>query len=119
MITVRETALGFERIGGNPVLLSLDGKRKARLRVILHPSWTDRERAEFGIFQAEPATIPDGKEQDGAPTFERQNGKVMQVIPMRDKPLPEEPKPTPLDDLRTDLEALAQRVTALEGVRQA
>lgn len=118
MIAVIETKTGFERISGNPTLDSLDGQVRAPLAVVLHDSWTAEERAKFGIFMVEPMAIPEGKERAGASTFQRQrDGSVVEVVPMKDKPLPREPEPTPLDDLRTDFEALAKRVAALEGAR--
>lgn len=110
MITVRETENGISRIAGNPTLTSLDGTRKARLAVIMHESWTDEERAEFGIYKAEPAAIPDGKEAAGAPTFQRKGDKVVQVIPLKDAP-----KATPKRDLIAEIDGLKARVTALEG----
>lgn len=116
MITVRKKEDGsFERISGNPVLLSLDGERKAPLRVILHPSWTAEDRAEFGIYQAEPAIIPEGKVRDGGEAFEMQGGKLVQIASVKDAPVSKVVKRVTNDELKAEIEALAQRVAALEA----
>lgn len=115
MITVIETKDGFEPIGGNPTLTSLDGECRAPLATILHPTWTAEDRAKFGIYTVEPAAIPAGKTAVGMPRYERDKaGEVIQVRDLQDEATPS-PRPNPMDDLRTDMEALAQRVAALEG----
>ena len=91
MIVVRKTETGFERIGGNPVINSLDGTRKSPLRTILHSSWTPEERAAYGIYIAKPFEAPDGKLLDGAESFEERDGVVSQVIPVKDV-VKEQPK---------------------------
>lgn len=40
-------------VSGNPVFTSLDGNVRAPLAVILEPSWSPEERANFGIYQIE------------------------------------------------------------------
>ena len=40
----------FMPLQGNPALVSLDGERRAPLRVLLSPSWTAEQRAEFGVY---------------------------------------------------------------------
>lgn len=40
-------------LSGNPLVESLDGTRRATLRTILHESWPDADRAEFGVYLVE------------------------------------------------------------------
>jgi hypothetical protein len=118
MIAVRETKPGvFEPIVGNPVLLSLDGKVKAPLLTILAPSWSEADRAKFGVYTVEPFVVPEGKQVTGLPRYEKVDGGIVQVGDLEDIPAPAEPLPNPLDELRSDLEALAARVLALEGAK--
>jgi hypothetical protein len=84
MITVRKTDDGFERIGGNPILLSRDGEVKARLRVVCHSSWEAKDRERFGIYQAEPFVCPDGKRTVGPERFESDGKVVRQVFDTED-----------------------------------
>lgn len=63
MITVKKVEDSFERISGNPTLKSLDGTRKARLAVIMHESWTDEERAEFGIYREQEFNVSDSNNE--------------------------------------------------------
>src|SRR5262245_47245596 len=93
MIPVRETDQGFEVLSGNPVLLSLDGKEKAPLAVLLHDSWSDQDRARFGVYLAEEFVVPEGKQRDGAPAYERRGGKVVEFVPVRDAEIAPEPTP--------------------------
>ena len=89
MITVRKTEDGFERVIGNPIITSLDGTRKAPLKVILHPSWSAADRAEYGIFQATPVAIPEGKRPAaGKPTYQQQRDEiVVEVVELEDIPI--------------------------------
>lgn len=114
MIPVRETKPGqFERITGNPTLKSLDGTRKAPLRTILHESWSAEERAAFGVYLVEPATIPQGKRAISDRRIERINGEVVEVMDLED--IPEPPKITMSDrDAVSLLRDLVRRVDALE-----
>lgn len=94
MIAVRETKDGsFERITGNPVLTSLDGKVRAPLAVIMHESWTVEDRARFGIYLVEPVAVPDGKRAKGSPTYQRQGDAVVEVVEVED--IPAAPESTP------------------------
>jgi hypothetical protein len=78
MIPVLESSRGvFARIGGNPTLTSLDGEVRAPLATILHASWSDADRAKFGIFLATPFNAPAGKVTVGRPHYER-NGDAVQ-----------------------------------------
>lgn len=88
MILVRETSPGvFEPVFDN-VLLSLDGTEQAPLPVLMHESWTDADRARFGVIRAEPAVVPEGKRAVGAPTYQKVKGKVVQVFAIEDVPPP-------------------------------
>ena len=87
MIPVRESLSGqFERLSGNPVLQSLDGAVRAPLAVLLHESWTDEDRAAFGVFLAEPFMPSPGKRACGAERFERIDGVVCQVFDTEEIP---------------------------------
>ena len=87
MIVVREDEDGaIARIGGNPVLSSRDGACKARLRVILHESWSAEERAAFGVHLVEPVGVPDGKRIDGAVSFTREGDRIVASAEFRDAP---------------------------------
>ncbi len=86
MIAVFETKDGFEPIGGNPTLTSLDGEVRAPLQTILHHSWTAEDRARFGIFVVDFLEVPEGKVAVGMPRYERnRNGAVVQVRDMEDE----------------------------------
>lgn len=50
MKPIKKIGRDIQALSGNPVVVSLDGKRKAPLKVILHPSWTPKERAAFGVY---------------------------------------------------------------------
>lgn len=118
MIAVIETKDGFEPIGGNPILNSLDGEERAPLAVVMHHSWTPADRARFGVYVVEPMAIPAGKVAVGMPRYERDGaGVVRQVRDLEDERAPGRRVPTELEDLRSDLEALARRVKALEDGR--
>lgn len=89
MIPVLETSPDvFERLTGNPILNSLDGNRRAPLQVILHASWTPAERAEFGVFLADPFVVPGGEQISGPCTIERQGEAVVEVCPTETIPTP-------------------------------
>lgn len=83
--TVAVLATGGEitRLAGNPTLTSLDGERRATLRTILHDSWTDGDRAAFGVYRVD-TTPPEGKRWTGA--FEDDDGAPVPVF---------EPSPPP------------------------
>lgn len=94
MIPVVETKDGFESISGNPVLDSLDGETKAPLLTILHESWTEKERAAYGVHLVESVSIPKGKDCIGGPRYERDRaGKVVEVRDMVDMPTPKRTTP--------------------------
>ena len=111
MIPVIEVLPGvFERAVGNPVLTSLDGDVVAPLQTILADSWTDEDRANFGVYMAEPFAEPQGKIAVGQPRYEEQAGKVVEVRDVADAP-----KPQPRRDVLAELDALAARVAAIEA----
>lgn len=117
MITVRKTESGFEPITGNPTLTSLDGARKAPLRVILHSSWTPQDRAQYGIYQVEPVEVPAGKRVTGEPTYELRGDRVVQTVSLEDA-LPAQVPPEKagrLAAMQKQLDALVERVAALEA----
>lgn len=76
----------FERLNGNPTLTSLDGEIRAPLRTILHESWTEQDRAAFGIYMVDTAP-PEGQRWTGA--FEDDDGTPVPVF----EPLPPPPVP--------------------------
>ena len=117
MIPVRETSPGvLEPLAGNPVLLSLDGQRKATLRTIMAPSWTAEARAKFGVHLVAPVVVPAGKAITGAPRYERRGATVVQVVDIVDAP-PAPQQPDRYDALAAEVAALAARVAALEAKR--
>lgn len=88
-ILVHETAPGvFERISGSRTLTSLDGEFRAPLRTIMHESWSAEERAAYGVFEAVPFVVPEGKVSVGSERFERDGGAVLQVFDVEDIPAP-------------------------------
>lgn len=116
MIPVRETSPGvFEPVEGNPVLFSLDGKVQAPLQTIMAPSWSAEDRAAFGVYAVELAPVPEGK-QSVSHTYAKQGDGVVMVRTLEDIP-PADPRPDPIDDLRSTVEALAARVLALERAK--
>lgn len=115
MITVRKTENGFEPISGNPTLKSLDGKRKAPLRTILHASWTAEDRAKFGVYRVDPVEIPDGKRAAGQPRYEQHGKQVVQIVDIEDAPQQPIAKLGKFTEMQDQLKALAERVAALEA----
>ena len=67
-------------------LESRDGKRVAPVGVVLHPSWTDEERAEFGVFLAVAADVAEGMIVT-ASRFERVDGQVLQRVEVAPAPI--------------------------------
>lgn len=76
-ITVLHDGETIERLIGNPTLTSLDGTRRAPLRTILHESWSDQQRAAFGVFLVD-VTPPEGQVWTGA--FEDHDGVPVAVF---------------------------------------
>lgn len=79
MITTIKTAKGYERLTGNPMLTSLDGKTRAPLRTILHASWSNKDRAAYGVYLAEPFKVPDGMRRTGEQGFAMSGGVLKEV----------------------------------------
>jgi hypothetical protein len=119
MIVVREAKDGtLERIAGNPVLLSLDGKEKAPLLTIMHESWNAADRARFGIFIAENFAMPDGMQADSPERFERGDDGVMrQVYDVAPIPTPGVQVGRTGFDLKVRVEALEAQVAQLIAER--
>lgn len=89
MIIVREDKDGtITPIGGNPVLTSLDGTRKATLRTILHASWSAEDRAAFGVQLVEPVAVPAGKRAIGETRFTKRDGRIIAEQDLADLPAP-------------------------------
>lgn len=63
-IAVIKTNEGYEQIWGSPTLDSLDGQRRAPLPIIMADSWTQPERAAFGVYIVD-TTPPNGKRWTG------------------------------------------------------
>jgi hypothetical protein len=107
MITVRETKSGtFERLVGNPTLLSLDGEVKAPLKTICSPTWTPADRAEFGVYLVEPFVVPEGMQEVGPRTYVKgSDGVVVEVATVEDIPAPPPDTRTP----EQKVEAMAAR----------
>jgi hypothetical protein len=79
---VREIETGvFEEIIGNPTVDSLDGETRATLETICHHSWTEAERAAFGIYMVDPAETLAGHEVLSR-SFQRIDGAVTEVLVM-------------------------------------
>ena len=88
MIPVRQNSGAYERIGGNPTLTRLDGEERAPLQTLLHESWTDEQRAAFGIYKAQPFSVPSGKRivPGAQESFALVDGVVKQVFAVEDIP---------------------------------
>jgi len=76
-VAVLATGGDFTRLIGNPTLTSLDGETRAPLRTILADSWTEQDRAAFGVFLVDTAP-PEGKRWTGA--FEDDDGVPVPVF---------------------------------------
>lgn len=85
MIAVLEISPGQFIPAPNEVS-SLDGERRAPIATVLAPSWTDEERAEFGVFLVEPAIPPTGQTVIGS-SFARIEGEVRQVFETEPRPV--------------------------------
>lgn len=94
MITVLEDKEGIRRIFGNPTLDSLDGERRAPLLVIMHTSWTEQERAEFGVFAVPEFAPPEGMIAVGEVQFVRTERGIEAVCKVAKKPIIE---PVPVE----------------------
>lgn len=70
----------LSEISGNPTILRLDGQVNAPLVVLLQPSWTDAERAEYGIYIAVPFVVPDGYEISGVATYAFRDGSGNTIV---------------------------------------
>lgn len=81
-------------IVGNPTLTSLDGEIRAPLQTVLHESWTDQDRAAFGVHLVE-TNPPEGQRWTGA--FEDDDGTPVAAF---------EPLPPPT---KTDVDAERDR----------
>lgn len=60
MIVVIETNDGFKRLTNQTDFVTKDGERRASLSTILHESWSPSDRADFGIYLAQEAVVPNG-----------------------------------------------------------
>lgn len=105
-----------ERITGNPVITSLDGEALAPLQVILSDTWTDEDRAKFGIYIAEPFETPVGKVRVGSPQYRRLGNRVRELCTTEDAPESQPPQPSKYELLLAQVEALTKRIEALEKV---
>jgi hypothetical protein len=81
----------------------------------MHESWSEKERAAFGVYAVELSPVPDGK-QSVSHTYAKQGDGVVMVRTLEDIP-PADVLPDPIDDLRSTVEALAARVLALERAK--
>lgn len=87
MTWVRENPDGtIDRLYARTVIESLDGARKAPLAVITHESWTDEERAEYGVFKAKRPSMPKGKIPSGNPKYERSGNDIVELVDFIDEP---------------------------------
>lgn len=79
MIPVQETSPGVFQPITEDTLTSRDGKSRHPVAAILHESWSAEDRANYGVYLAQPATVPAGK-RVVATSFERVDGIVTQVL---------------------------------------
>lgn len=77
-IPVRKAGVQFERIAA-AIVERLDGRARAPLVTILSPAWSDAERAEYGVFIAEPASVPDGYRSTGY-RFEQGEDEIVRQV---------------------------------------
>jgi len=77
MTPVRNIDGQWQRASGNPTLTSLDGETRAPLLTILHDSWSEQERAAFGVYMVD-TTPPEGKQWTYA--FEDDDGVPVAVF---------------------------------------
>lgn len=78
----------FTRLHGSEILLRLDGVAKAPLDTILDASWSEADRAAYGVFLVAPFAVPDGKIAVGSPTYSRVGGVVVETYAVSDPPPP-------------------------------
>lgn len=60
--------------------------------------WGEAELAAYGLKIAEPFVVPDGKRRLAVPRYAEENGVVLEVYEVEDRP-PPPPEPTPADKL--------------------
>lgn len=114
MITLLERDGVLVRIDGNPTLTSLDGEVRAPLAVILHESWTDEDRAKFGIYQVHPPKVPSGKRVVGEISYVREGNGARAVMMVEDAPKQiTREKPDPLSSLIERVDILEKTVARL------
>jgi Domain of unknown function (DUF4376) len=90
MVFVIQQDRGYARITDPTVTLtSLDGETRAPMQAILAPAFSAKERAQYGVFNAAPFTVPVGKMTvDGTERFELDGEIVRQVFDVVDTPGP-------------------------------
>lgn len=64
MIPYLQTNAGLMPLAGNPEITSLDGKSVAPLRTIVSSTWTEAERAAFGVVMMPDQQQPGSTVQD-------------------------------------------------------
>lgn len=79
-----------------PVPFQLDMGKVERL--VQEGVWTAEELAAYGLAQAAPFSIPEGKQRVGAPAYIEAKGVVSEVYEVEDIP-PPPPPPTPTEKL--------------------
>ena len=89
MTPVIETSPGvFERADLTAVLVRDDGKARAPAQTLISSSWTDGQRARFGLYLIAPQSPPEGQRVTGRSYQRTPEGKVVEVITTEPIPAP-------------------------------
>lgn len=70
-----------------PVVLDLNRVRQ----FLADGTWTEADIAPFGLVEAEPFEVPEGKQAIGAPSYVEADGVVCEVYELEDLPPPPAP----------------------------
>lgn len=95
-----------------PVPFTLDMGRVARL--LAEGTWTAADLAPYGLVEAQPFVVPEGKQIAGASSYVEADGVVSEVFEVEDMP-PPPAEPTPAEKLANAGLSVAELRALLAG----